>query len=409
MERPRLLAVGFGVEPGGFSRVVHSLMSHLSRRFEIHHVAINYKGPPRQHPWAIYPNDRRGDSFGVKAVEAIGRKVRPDIVWLYNNPWVLGAYQAAVEPLRNRAVVIGYVPLDGRIVEPDFLPELAFLDRLVVFNQFARREIAAGLAKVAGDPAIADFPAITVIPHGIDRRSFRPTNRAARESARARLRSRLAPGRDGLRDRFWVLNANANCPRKRLDLTLEGFAHFAEDKQQHVALALHCADTIKPDFSILERSEELGIRHLLAWEPSRHRRPRASDATLNRIYNASDVGINTSVGEGWGLVSLEHATTGAAQIVPDHTACRELWRDAGLLLPIVRVSDNPAFLIDAQIVSPDDVAQALQVLFEDHPLRRKRGEAARAVAARPEYQWRHVAERWARLFDACLDGRRSPG
>ena len=55
--------------------------------------------------------------------------------------------------------------------------------------------------------------------------------------------------------------------------------------------------------------------------------PVVSNRVLNCIYNACDVGINTSIGEGWGLVSFEHAATGAGQIVPRHSACEELWRD----------------------------------------------------------------------------------
>jgi D-inositol-3-phosphate glycosyltransferase len=53
------------------------------------------------------------------------------------------------------------------------------------------------------------------------------------------------------------------------------------------------------------------------------------DRELNLLYNACDVGINTSMGEGWGLVSFEHGATGGAQIVPEHTACAELWADVG--------------------------------------------------------------------------------
>ena len=44
------------------------------------------------------------------------------------------------------------------------------------------------------------------------------------------------------------------------------------------------------------------------------------DRELNLLYNACDVGITTSMGEGWGLVSFEHGAAGAAQIVPDHSA-----------------------------------------------------------------------------------------
>ena len=83
-----------------------------------------------------------------------------------------------------------------------------------------------------------------------------------------------------------------------------------------------------------------------------------SDADLNRLYNACDVGINTSMGEGWGLVSCEHGAAGAAQIVPDHTGCAELWRGRGELIPPAR-SYVPEFSpLEMGEVSPEGVARA---------------------------------------------------
>jgi len=48
------------------------------------------------------------------------------------------------------------------------------------------------------------------------------------------------------------------------------------------------------------------------------------DRELNLLYNACDVGLNTASSEGWGMVSFEHAATGAAQIVPRSWVCGEV-------------------------------------------------------------------------------------
>ena len=42
-----------------------------------------------------------------------------------------------------------------------------------------------------------------------------------------------------LQNGFIVLNANRNQPRKRMDLTMEGFSLFAKDKPENVFLHLH--------------------------------------------------------------------------------------------------------------------------------------------------------------------------
>src|ERR1700753_1257732 len=86
--------------------------------------------------------------------------------------------------------------------------------------------------------AAPELPAsdIAIIGHGVDTQAFHPLpggRRAARE--------RLFPGQSDLHDAFIVLNANRNQPRKRIDLTLEAFATFAQGKPANVKLYLHMA------------------------------------------------------------------------------------------------------------------------------------------------------------------------
>ena len=82
------------------------------------------------------------------------------------------------------------------------------------------------------------------------------------------------------------------------------------------------------------------------------------------------------MGEGWGLVSSEHGAAGAAQIVPDHTACAELWRGRGELIPLDR-SYIPEFsLREMGEVSTDGVAQCLEDLYRDANRRRELAQAA---------------------------------
>jgi hypothetical protein len=80
------------------------------------------------------------------------------------------------------------------------------------------------------------------------------------------------------------------------------------------------------------------------------------DVELNLLYNACDVGITTSMGEGWGQVSCEHGAAGAAQIVPDHTACAELWRGRAELIPPVRSYTREFSVLEMGEVSAEGVA-----------------------------------------------------
>ena len=52
-----------------------------------------------------------------------------------------------------------------------------------------------------------------------------------------------------------------------------------------------------------------------------------TDEAINQLYNVSDIGINTSDGEGFGLCQLEHMYTGAPQIVTDVGSYRTFLND----------------------------------------------------------------------------------
>ena len=127
------------------------------------------------------------------------------------------------------------------------------------------------------------------------------------------------------------------------------------------------------------------------------------DDELNLLYNACDVGINTAMGEGWGLVSFEHGAAGAAQIVPDHTACAELWRGRAELVPPAR-SYVPEFSpLEMGEVSPEGVAQALEALYRDPGRRQELARAAVSVAQNPAYSWDVVTRQFDELVVGLAD------
>jgi glycosyltransferase involved in cell wall biosynthesis len=196
-----------------------------------------------------------------------------------------------------------------------------------------------------------------------------------RAAARERL---LGPGHE---EDFIVLNANRNLGRKRIDLTLHGFARFARDRPR-TRLYLHMGAR-DGGVDVEALAGELGIAERVIRTPTAERRPRVDDEHLNLIYNACDVGLNTCAAEGWGLVSFEHAATGAPQVVPDHSACGELWHDHGLLVEAGA----------GGVVAPEDVAAALGRLHDDAALRDDLSARALAHARDPRFAWPAVARR----------------
>jgi glycosyltransferase involved in cell wall biosynthesis len=147
-------------------------------------------------------------------------------------------------------------------------------------------------------------------------------------------------------------------------------------------------------YDVLELANELRLRDRLLLTTEEAEKPSVSDERLNLIYNACDAGINTATGEGWGLVAFEHGATGAAQMVPEHSACAELWREHGVLIPL---EQNAEAATEPGVVSIAGTVAALEQVYAD---RRQWRLAALALAyvTAPEFSWKHIAARWATLF-----------
>jgi glycosyltransferase involved in cell wall biosynthesis len=279
------------------------------------------------------------------------------------------------EALRGWRTVL-YCPIEWETTRPEGLRALAWAGLLVSYTQFGRRTIVDAFDG-------APMPPIETIGHGISPERF-PT------LDRTEARRLLFPDRPELGAAFIVLNANRNSPRKRIDLTLKAFAQFARDEAD-AYLYLHMAPGGGTSVPPLAESLGIGDRILMTpgddfWGPD------VPDAKLAAIYAACDVGINTSTGEGWGLVPFEHGLAGAPQILPDHTAPAELWRDKALLVPVTRNEHGD------DEVSVQAAAAALRRLHDDEALRRRLGEAARAHALDPRFDWDTIAQSWKTLL-----------
>jgi glycosyltransferase involved in cell wall biosynthesis len=124
--------------------------------------------------------------------------------------------------------------------------------------------------------------------------------------------------------------------------------------------------------------------------------------TLNTIYNAVDVGVNTCKGEGWGLVNFEHAACRVAQIVPDHTSCKEIFDGYGKLIRCDHVDVDVNYAREMPCPSHLHLAELLTGLYED------RNDLARTAglcyqrATDVEFDWDTVAEQFDGAFQEVL-------
>ncbi len=357
-----ILFLGHAGGPTGFARVLDSIASRLAD-----------------------PVVRLGSDASIEAME----EVKPDVVLVLDEPWVCARLAPAV---CGRFPTIFYGAVDGEAsVTPGIAAQLARADCYVAFQRFGRKIVERHFAQLGVAPR-----RLETIPHGVDADAFHPVDRTAAR--------RVVLG-EGLDDAFIVLNANRNQPYKRIDLTVEAFALFARDKPENVRLCLHMATRASWPGEI-PLADRFGIRERLILTERSDRHPSVSDERLNLIYNSCDVGLSTSEKEGWGLIAFEHGATRAAQVLPRHSACAELWDGAALFVEPAGHDLVERYQHAGRTVTVEDVAEALERLYRDRDERDRLAAAALARATEPRYAWSHIASQWETLFREVM--RTSP-
>lgn len=393
-----IVCIAFYIEGTGLTRVMEMLVEHFAQQYKIHYIGVGYQGAAiRDENVTIYPtNLQGGDVMGAYQARDLIKEIHPDFVFILHDLWHFERYMDVFKNVKKNSKFIGYIPLDGEIVNPQMTASLMHLDMVVMYTPWARDEVDLAWGKI-NDPDCRQRPLLEVAYHGVELEHFYPLEN---EDSLGRIsKSKVFP--DLEEDAFVVLNASRPCIRKRVDITLQGFARFAEGKPDHVKLCLHQAISEEESEHLRVLARELNILDRVIVNPLSDRAVQGdvlSNDDLNLLYNACDVGINTSMGEGWGLVSFEHAATGAAQIVPAHSACQFLWEGAAVMLKAVPSSIPPISPLGMQEPTSSEVAATLEKLYADKEYRCKVSSQCKTLAHQECYRWENIAKVWQSLF-----------
>jgi glycosyltransferase involved in cell wall biosynthesis len=418
--KPRILIIGDAVAPTGFGRVIRSIFEPLHHDFELHQLATRFDGESHDYPWTLYAANKGKSVYGYDQIAGLIAQLQPAIIFLlYDIPfqlpymeWIRAAGSGSASPLPK---VVMYSPVEAGPIAPELIRKLNGVSRYVLYTDYGKREIEQTLATIRLTEPDFPFPKLDVIAHGVDKDRFYPIDQNAQATAEVspiperRLMARRALGFDDSEhlESFIVLNANKNMPRKRIDLTMQGFAIFARDKPPNVKLYLHMA-TEDTGWNVVILAKRYGIYDRLMMTQADNKRPQFSDEQLNLLYNACDVGITTTTGEGWGLVAFEHAATKAAQVMPRHTSLTELWQGAAEFVEPVMTLTWPGNLTEGHLVTAKGVAEALERLYRDVPYREALAEAAYRNATGPDRDWKKIAAQWKQLFVQLLPATTAP-
>ena len=392
MAKPKLLWCGDIVAMTGFARVTENVLQRICDQYEVVVLSHNWWGDPTplQSKYKMYPSSNRFQTapFGEDRIREVVEKEKPDIVFSINDMWIINEQYKRIKDLHDQKLFkfVGYAPMDS-YGWTGCLDETANdWDGVISYTEFGAHEFIRGGIKKP----------ITIIPHGITANQFYPMDKA---EARKRLSLKD--------DIFIVFNGNRNQFRKRIDITVEGFAKFAKDKPDtrlylHMGLKDQGWD-IMPLFARAMQREGIDPNGRIILTAQTQGPPNVEVDFLNTIYNAVDVGVNTCKGEGWGLVSHEHAACRVAQVVPNHTSCKEIFEGYGRLIRCDHVDVDTNYSREMPCPSSDHLAAVLTDLYEDKEKREATAELCYLRATDERFNWDTIAHQFGEVFQEVLN------
>jgi hypothetical protein len=320
----------------GYSKVSYNLVKQLATLApKVKAFHFGFQRHPSQAGTRKYPagitsydaaanEDPKEEGFGFNKIHEYLEMVNPDIVMIYNDPLTVARFLESMKHERGTSPYKVWIYLDqvySGIAQQlmDKLREHA--DRVYCFTDIWKKELLK----------YGDFPDVRVLEHAVD-----PTTFSCMSSeAVASIRKNLSLSNDAI----LFLNANRNSQRKRLDLTVAGFVGLVK-RNPTSSMYLMIVTNMSPQTGAyydvhrifheeLKRHDmdiQVHARKLLVVDTAP---PNIlADEAINQIYNAANIGVNTSDGEGFGLCQLEHMYTGAPQVVTDIGSYRTFLSEA---------------------------------------------------------------------------------
>jgi hypothetical protein len=325
----KLLWVGSIVSNGGFARVSRELLACVPSDYEVHVFGLDYIGFPHDLPYRLYPIIDK-ETLGQKDLLNIVNVVQPTHIFFLQDPWWIGNYLRELKEtiVTNKIKVGCYYPVDSEYNIGNWFEHFDLMDSIITYTEFGKEQTLKSCKRTFGD-AVDLSKKVNVVPHGVDKETF---HHLPIEEVKKAFSAGIPD------DAIIILNSNRNQERKALWRTIEGFIQALYNNPQKPMYLWMNTKTTGP-FFIDEMDVKTYFEALVQqrFEPELATKMKErliisivgehgySDAELNYVYNRCQIGINTASAEGWGLVSCEHALTGAYQILPDNSVFPEIW------------------------------------------------------------------------------------
>lgn len=397
----KVLFVGTHInQQNGYSKILYQLIKHLS---SINNITISLYGVQnrkdtqieRKLPSNVYVFDALSaektseDGFNFSFFPTFVEINQPDILFIYNDPYIVCSYLKSIEDISKRPVICAYLDIVYPFIKPDYIDLInRHVDHVFTFSDTWNR-----ICSIEGITC-----SLSVIEHGIT--EMEPSTKLNID----------------LEDHFVILNLNRNQTRKRIDITVKAFCNLLKHYENlkitiPLKLILRSLNGAFPVMDIFNRHMKLlncekNIHDHIIFLNNDDRDNGVDDVTIHQLYKHSDIGISSSEGEGFGLCNFEHASYSKPQIVPRIGSFPDMFKDAAIY-----IEPYASYYIDsyrdciggqAFLINDIDLTNAMIKYIEDPKLRHEHGELIKNVVSNERFQWKNITNNLHNKFNELL-------
>ena len=340
------------------------------------------------------------DGFGnPEMIRLLLATEKPDAVFIFTDPRFFIWLWEMEDEIHQMCPIVYWHVWDNK-PRPDFNDVLYESTDLINCHSYPTYEIVSEKW-----PERTNF-----IPHSLPHNVFFPIDDSVRKTFRAQL---LGPGKEDHMVAFWM---NRNAKRKRPNDVLWAWKLFLDQLEEkhgnkNATLLMHTDPRDQEGPNLIATAEMFGITPNVTFSNE-----RIDFEKINILHNISDVCVNISFAEGFGLATLEAmqvgnpiiatCTGGLTRQVIDH---RDGVTEHGVALPVeftTLVGSQTVPYIYEDYVSAETIADAFLKMYELGPTGRKElGKKCRDYVM-SEFEFQDTVDAWHETMKDCIENWR---
>lgn len=374
----------------GYGTVTKDLFNRIHHLYDIKNISWNYTSQPLMPPiifednekinFPIYPGGRM--QYAQDRIIPYIRQFRPDIFWILLDSFMIYPFIPKMD--LTPAKFIMYFPSDGEFFPLGCEAVLRKSYKPVAMSKFAQKQ-AKELFNIKTE----------YIPHGVNTNHYYPLSEKIKKGIKNRY---------GFKDKFVIGTVARNQGRKMMARTIKVFNKFAKGKND-VVLLLH-TDPRDPAAvtNLVELIKRYGISHKCYFTGMSFFHGFTLQQ-MRELYNAMDVFMLSTSGEGWGIPTIEAMSCEVPVALTNYTTTKEIvidWKQCGFPIK-VQTELTGSWNVERGLCDIDDFSEKLNILYKDESLRKEFGKTGRQKCLK-FYDWdRVIAPSWINLFNEILE------